>query len=393
MLEPSALARRCEFLWDTRNPSKWYRCIMAPLSADDKMILLRYVNENAMEELELSEDEEERVKLVARLRCPGTLDWRPSDEKRAQAIAAREGWPFDEADEWQTSEHEWIGRRVTRVIDGIELDARVTKWIPADGTDPALWHVLHDDGDEEDLDEAEMQAALEAFEQRTSKRKAPSSSKATSSSKAASQPKKPKVAQVAVTSAAESHPDDGVVATGRPRRKSADVAKKRMGTMGDDDDDDDNDDDDDSNDGDEEEEGAARSQRKRRVPARAPQGKGKAKGGKARPADSDEEDADDAEEYVDSDDDDGKRKRKGRGGGGGGGGSGRSGGGGGSRAQSVVELAKGEQDLSDTAGFKQGEKALTRHVIDDFVDTLGHGALDEGVESLVTDQVSAADGH
>jgi hypothetical protein len=129
------------------------------------------------------------------------------------------------------------------------------------------------------------------------------------------------------------------------------------------------------------------------VPARAPQGKGKAKGGKARPADSDEEDADDAEEYVDSDDDDGKRKRKGRGGGGGGGGSGRSGGGGGSRAQSVVELAKGEQDLSDTAGFKQGEKALTRHVIDDFVDTLGHGALDEGVESLVTDQAIAADGH
>jgi hypothetical protein len=59
----------------------------------------------------------------------------------------------------------------------------------------------------------------------------------------------------------------------------------------------------------------------------------------------------------------------------------------------VVELAKVEQDLSDTAGFKQGEKALTRHVIDDFVDTLGHGALDEGVESLVTDQASAADGH
>ena len=59
----------------------------------------------------------------------------------------------------------------------------------------------------------------------------------------------------------------------------------------------------------------------------------------------------------------------------------------------MVELSKGEQDLSDTAGFKQGEKALTRHVIDDFVDTLGLGALDEGVESLVTDQVSAADGH
>ena len=94
---------------------------------------------------------------------------------------------------WQTSGHEWIGSWVTRVIDGIEIDARVTKWIPADGTNPALWHVLHTDGDEEDLDEAEMQAALEAFEQRTSNRpsssKAPLSSKAPVSSKAPSSSK------------------------------------------------------------------------------------------------------------------------------------------------------------------------------------------------------------
>ena len=140
---------------------------MAPLSANDKMIILRYVNEKAVEEIDFAEDEE-RVKLVARLRPP-TLNWLSSDEKRAQAIASREQWPFDQ----------------------------------------------------EDLDEGQMQ---EAFEQCTSKRKTPSSSKA------ASQPKKPKLDQVAVAPAAESHPDDGGGATGRRRRKSADRAKERFKT-------------------------------------------------------------------------------------------------------------------------------------------------------------------
>jgi hypothetical protein len=183
MLEPSALARRCEFLRDTRNPSKWHRCVMAPLSANDKMIILSYVNEKAVEEIDFDEEEGERGMLVARLRPPGTLDWLPSDEKRAQAIAARGQWPFD---------------------------------------------VLHTDGDQEDLDEAQTRAALDALEQCTSKRKAPCSTP--SSSKAPSQPKKPKLDQVDVAPAAESHPDDGVGATGRPGRKSADRAKERFET-------------------------------------------------------------------------------------------------------------------------------------------------------------------
>ena len=40
----------------------------------------------------------------------------------------------------------------------------MTRYLPADGEDPALWHVLHDDGDEEDLEEEEVAEALAAFE-------------------------------------------------------------------------------------------------------------------------------------------------------------------------------------------------------------------------------------
>ena len=41
--------------------------------------------------------------------------------------------------------------------------AKVVKWLPPGDDpkeDPALWHILHQDGDEEDLEEHEMLAAL-----------------------------------------------------------------------------------------------------------------------------------------------------------------------------------------------------------------------------------------
>jgi hypothetical protein len=103
----------------------------------------------------------------------------------AEAVAA----PAEEEPiEWLTSGHEWIGKQVLRNLDGIEIHARVTKWAPAEGSDPALWHVVHDDQDEEDLDETDMLAALEAFEQRAGQRKGTSlkhkGTKATSSHEA-----------------------------------------------------------------------------------------------------------------------------------------------------------------------------------------------------------------
>ena len=38
---------------------------------------------------------------------------------------------------------------------------QITKWLPPDGEDGALFHVRHDDGDEEDLDEEEAAVAAE----------------------------------------------------------------------------------------------------------------------------------------------------------------------------------------------------------------------------------------
>ena len=56
--------------------------------------------------------------------------------------------------------HEWIGQEIIRSIDGVEIHARVTAWAPAVGSDPASWHVVHNDGDEKELNEADMLAAL-----------------------------------------------------------------------------------------------------------------------------------------------------------------------------------------------------------------------------------------
>ena len=66
---------------------------------------------------------------------------------------------------WQTDGHEWIGRRVHRrfqVADGSSVSTvgTIKVWVPADGDDPALWRVYHDDGDVEDLEEFEVKAGL-----------------------------------------------------------------------------------------------------------------------------------------------------------------------------------------------------------------------------------------
>jgi hypothetical protein len=76
---------------------------------------------------------------------------------------------------WQTEGHEWIGERVLRVFEsGATAGAKVSKWMPAnlDAEDePALWHIVHDDGDEEDLEEYEMVDAMGALAKQTEERK------------------------------------------------------------------------------------------------------------------------------------------------------------------------------------------------------------------------------
>merc|ERR1711934_694051 len=71
--------------------------------------------------------------------------------------------------EWQHEGHKWIGKIVTRKFSSTHAngrstfryaDGRLVKWAPPDGEDEALWHLAMFDGDEEDLNEQEVQDAI-----------------------------------------------------------------------------------------------------------------------------------------------------------------------------------------------------------------------------------------
>ena len=79
--------------------------------------------------------------------------------------------------------HEWIGKRVRRFHKGgVFSDGVITKWLPAGeaADDYAMWHVEHDDGDEEDLEAYEVVAGCSALEcdRRPPPRKAPTKKRA-----------------------------------------------------------------------------------------------------------------------------------------------------------------------------------------------------------------------
>ena len=51
--------------------------------------------------------------------------------------------------EWQTTGHRWLNQRVVRVFDEQHIEGTVTGWMPPnpnDATEPALFHIRHDDG-------------------------------------------------------------------------------------------------------------------------------------------------------------------------------------------------------------------------------------------------------
>jgi hypothetical protein len=75
--------------------------------------------------------------------------------------------PPNIADElWRFEGHGFIGQRCLRVFEGDDALATITKWLPADAAngEPALFRIVHDDGDEEDLEEEEAADAIEAFD-------------------------------------------------------------------------------------------------------------------------------------------------------------------------------------------------------------------------------------
>ena len=62
----------------------------------------------------------------------------------------------EESPPWQLGGSRYIGRRVGRTFNRHVALGRITGWCEADADEPALWHVAHDDGDGEDLEEYEV---------------------------------------------------------------------------------------------------------------------------------------------------------------------------------------------------------------------------------------------
>ena len=86
-----------------------------------------------------------------------------------EAAAAAEAAVASLADEWQREGSGVLGRRVRRffALHG-SSDGTVIAWQPEEGDDEALYRVAMDDGDVEDLDEPELEDALEAHREQRS---------------------------------------------------------------------------------------------------------------------------------------------------------------------------------------------------------------------------------
>mmetsp|Transcript_26891 Transcript_26891/g.65297 ORF Transcript_26891/g.65297 Transcript_26891/m.65297 type:complete len:1172 (+) Transcript_26891:268-3783(+) len=105
-----------------------------------------------------------------------------ADKSRSKVYVDPKGKEFDSlrealeaagvvaGDEFLKDGHPWIGLRVTRIFNRKTSDGTIASWLPPNGDDKALWHVKHDDGDSEDLDESEAEEAIEEYFLRPSER-------------------------------------------------------------------------------------------------------------------------------------------------------------------------------------------------------------------------------
>ena len=62
-----------------------------------------------------------------------------------------------------TETHRYIGRKVFRVFGDVVVTGIVTEFYDANKSSEMLWHVVHNDGDEEDLSKEQVEEAIERF--------------------------------------------------------------------------------------------------------------------------------------------------------------------------------------------------------------------------------------
>lgn len=79
-------------------------------------------------------------------------------------VPASDGEGSGGDEEWLTKGSRWIGRRISRTFPGVPtVVGRVVAWLPETRSDQALWRLRHEDGDEEDLEEHELEEGSAAF--------------------------------------------------------------------------------------------------------------------------------------------------------------------------------------------------------------------------------------
>jgi hypothetical protein len=84
-----------------------------------------------------------------------------------QVRALQKGEDITERPPWRTEStaHEYMGVYARRFFDGFGAsDGKIVGYLPPEGEDGALWHMVHgDDKDEEDLDEQEVVFAINNY--------------------------------------------------------------------------------------------------------------------------------------------------------------------------------------------------------------------------------------
>ncbi|KAL3912275.1 MAG: hypothetical protein SGPRY_008391 [Prymnesium sp.] len=105
---------------------------------------------------------EAALKVELRRRCPAMAD--VDRVGGGGGGAGGEGGGSDKEEEEWSDGHPFVGRMAVRVFNGHSVLGRLTGYLPPDERtgDPALFHMLHEDGDEEDLEEAEAVEAVRA---------------------------------------------------------------------------------------------------------------------------------------------------------------------------------------------------------------------------------------
>jgi hypothetical protein len=143
-------------------------------TVEDVVSLIEYLDDRGVRERALKSELTKRFSALTSGMCRleqvvvGADAAAGTDEAGGSVVGGADAMDVtadDQEEEWQTSGHDWLGRRVRRFFDGgHRADGRITKWMPATKEDPPLFHALHDDGDEEDLEVHEVEEAIKNVE-------------------------------------------------------------------------------------------------------------------------------------------------------------------------------------------------------------------------------------